>query len=95
MAHYAYLDDNNIVINVIVGRDEDEVVDGITDWESYYGAVRTSYHGKIRGNFAGIGFTYFEEFDLFMPPRCHPEAILNADTAKWDCENEEHNVIPY
>jgi len=50
MAHYAFLDDNNVVVNVIVGRDEDEVVDGITDWEAHYAEVtgqvckRTSYN---------------------------------------------------
>lgn len=50
MAHYALLDENNTVINLIVGRNEDEVVDGISDWEAYYSEVtgyrclRTSYN---------------------------------------------------
>ena len=50
MAHYALVDDNNIVTNVFVGRDEDDLPDGITSWEDYYGAVhgqtcrRTSYN---------------------------------------------------
>jgi len=50
MAHYAELNEENVVVNVFVGRDEDEVVDGITDWEEYYGNVlnatvkRTSYN---------------------------------------------------
>lgn len=90
MAHYAYLDENNIVTQVIVGKDEG--VDGI-DWEKYYGAIRTSYNAKIRGNFAGIGFTYFPDHDIFMPPICHSEAVLNADTATWDCTNKDHNVV--
>lgn len=56
MAHYAFIDENNAVVEVIVGRDEDEVVDGISDWEEYYSskregltAVRTSYntHGNV------------------------------------------------
>jgi hypothetical protein len=65
VAHYAYLDSDNIVTQVIVGKDEGE---GATDWEAYYGAVRTSYntHGGVhanggtpfRGNFAGIGYVY-------------------------------------
>jgi hypothetical protein len=90
MAHYAYIDDNNIVTQVIVGKDEG--TDGV-DWEEYYGAIRTSYNGKIRGNFAGIGYTYLEEFDLFMAPKCHAEAILNTETAKWDCTNKDHDVV--
>jgi hypothetical protein len=49
MAHYAYLDENNIVTQVIVGRDEDDLVQGVTDWEVYYGAKRCSYntHGGV------------------------------------------------
>lgn len=98
MAHYAFLDENSIVTEVIPGKDETETIDGLTP-EKWYGnfrgqvCIRTSYNGRIRGNYAGIGFTYLEEFDLFMPPRCHPNAILNADKARWDCANEVHNVI--
>jgi len=75
MAHYAFLDENNIVTEVIVGRNEDEVVDGISDWETYYGefrgqrCVRTSYNGNIRKQYAGIGFRYDEEADVFISPR--------------------------
>lgn len=74
MAHYAFLDKNNIVTEVIVGRNEDEVVDDISDWESYYGnirgqkCVRTSYNGNIRGKFAGIGDTYDKDLDEFVSP---------------------------
>jgi hypothetical protein len=74
MAHYAFLDENNIVTEVIVGRDEDEVVAGITDWEAYYGhqrgqrCVRTSYNGNIRGVYAGIGYSYDEVNDVFVAP---------------------------
>lgn len=52
MAHYAFIDENNIVVQVIVGRNEDEVVNGISDWENYYGelhglrCLRTSYNSK-------------------------------------------------
>ena len=99
MAHYAFLDENYIVTEVIVGKDETELIDGITPEEWYENfrqqtCVRTSYNSRIRGNYAGIGYTYLEEFDIFMPPRCHPEAILNAETAKWDCENADHDVKP-
>lgn len=74
MAHYAFLNDANIVTEVITGRDEDEVVDGISDWEAYYGkirgqkCVRTSYNGNIRGVYAGIGYTYDEKNDVFVAP---------------------------
>ena len=89
MAHYAFLDENNIVTQVIVGRDEWEVVDGISDWEAYYGelhaqrCLRTSYNGNIRKNYAGIGYTYNEELDAFVPP-CHfPSWILDEETATY------------
>jgi hypothetical protein len=81
MAHYAFLDDNNIVTEVITGRNEDEVVDGISDWEAYYGefrgqrCVRTSYNNNIRGTYAGIGFSYNEEEDIFVTPQPYPSWI--------------------
>ena len=74
MAHYAFLDANNVVVQVIAGRDENEVVNGISDWETYYGnirgqrCVRTSYNGNIRGKYAGIGDTYDEVADIFVAP---------------------------
>lgn len=71
MAHYAFLDANNIVTEVIVGRDEWEK--GI-NWEKYYGrirdqkCVRTSYNANIRGKFAGIGDYYDDVYDVFRAP---------------------------
>lgn len=97
MAHYAYLDNNNIVVAVIVGKDETELIDGL-DTETYYAqgteytVKRTSYNSKIRGNYAGIGYFYLPIEDIFMPPKCHNEATLNAQLAKWDCENLEHDI---
>lgn len=73
MAHYAFLDENNIVTEVIVGVDETELIDGV-DPETWYGnfrgqpCVRTSYNGNIRGTFAGIGFTYDPDLDQFIQP---------------------------
>jgi len=92
MAHYAFLDNNNIVTEVIVGRDEWEIVDGITDWEQAYSEVRgqvckrTSYNHKIRYNYAGIGYTYDPIDDAFIGPvPCdHPELTLN-DLKRWEC----------
>jgi hypothetical protein len=79
MAHYAYLDENNIVTMVIVGRDEDDLIDGVTSWEEYYGAVRTSYNGKIRYNYAGIGYTYDPIDDAFIAPQPYASWILDSN----------------
>ena len=90
IAHYAFLDENNIVTEVIVGRDEDEVVDGISDWEAYYGefrgqvCVRTSYNGNIRKNYAGIGFTYDSGRDAFISPKPYDSWLLVEETAQWE-----------
>ena len=100
MAHYAFLDENNIVTEVIVGRHEYEVVDGISDWEAHYGEFRgqvckrTSYNGNYRKNYAGIGYTYDFERDAFIAPKsnCHPEQVLNEETCLWECNNAEHTV---
>jgi hypothetical protein len=99
MAHYAFLDENNIVTEVIVGRDETEVVDGISDWEQAYAEVRgkvckrTSYSGSIRFNYAGIGYTYDPIDDAFIAPiPCdHSELTLN-ELKRWDCSNDEHKA---
>ena len=89
MAHYAFLDENNIVTEVITGRNEDEVVDGISDWETYYGnqrgqvCKRTSYNANIRKNYAGKGYTYDENRDAFIPPKPYPSWLLDEDTCQW------------
>ena len=73
MAHYAFLNENNIVTEVIVGIDETETIEGL-DTETWYGnfrgqvCKRTSYNGKIRGVYAGVGFTYNPELDIFIAP---------------------------
>lgn len=90
MAHYAFLDDNDIVVEVIVGRDENDLVDGVTSWEDYYAnvrglrCVRTSYNARIRKNYAGIGFTYDSVLDAFIPPKPYPSWLLDEDTCWWD-----------
>ena len=97
MAHYAFLNENNVVTEVIVGIDETELIEGL-DPETWYGnfrnqsCKRTSYNNKIRGNYAGIGYTYFPLEDIFMPPKCHAEAILNAKSAAWECSNSDHEI---
>jgi hypothetical protein len=101
MAHYAYLDSNNVVVAVIVGKDETELIDGL-DTETYYAqgtkytVKRTSYNGNIRYNYAGISYLYDEVADAFIAPKpeCgHVELTLNTSTYKWECENVEHEPI--
>jgi hypothetical protein len=82
MAHYAYLDENNIVTEVIVGKDENELIDGV-DPETYYGAIRTSYNGKIRFNFAGKGYSYDPIDDAFIAPKPYPSWVLNSKK-QWE-----------
>jgi hypothetical protein len=94
MAHYAYLDENNVVQGVFVGKDEHEVVEGISDWEVYYGAKRTSYNTlggvhatggtPFRKNYAGIGYTYDPARDAFIPPKPYESWLLNEDSCLWE-----------
>lgn len=103
MAHYAVLDKNNIVIQVFVGKDEDEIVEGVEDWEIYYNAKRTSYNTignthrlggtPFRKNYAGIGFSYDSERDAFIPPQCHESATLDEETALWICDDSTHEYL--
>lgn len=88
MAHYAFLDNNNIVTEVIVGIDENQLIEG-KDPETWYGdfrgqvCKRTSYNGNIRKNYAGVGFTYDEERDAFIPPKFYASWILDEATCQW------------
>jgi hypothetical protein len=97
MAHYAFLDDNNVVTEVIVGIDETKLIEGL-DPETWYGnfrgqtCKRTSYHGNIRKNYAGIGYTYDAVRDAFIPAKCHDEAVLNETTCLWNCTNDSHKL---
>jgi hypothetical protein len=89
MAHYAFLDSNNIVTEVITGIDETELIEG-QDTETWYGnfrgqvCKRTSYNGNIRKNYAGIGYTYYAEIDAFVAPKSFESWVLNEDTATWE-----------
>ena len=96
MAHYAFLDENNIVTEIIVGIDETELIEGLSP-ETWYGnfrgqiCKRTSYNGNYRKNYAGIGFTYDESRDAFIPPKCHPTAILDETLCQWKCDDPATN----
>ena len=104
MAHYAFLNMQNIVTEVIVGKDE---IDGPTNWEIHYGnfreqvCKRTSYNTKggvhetngvpsddqskaFRKNYAGIGYTYDETRDAFIPPKPFDSWVLNEQSCLWE-----------
>ena len=88
MAHYAFLDKNNIVTEVIVGIDETELIEGL-DTETWYGnfrgqtCKRTSYNGNIRKNYAGVGFTYDAVRDAFIAPKPDNATGFDENTCQW------------
>ena len=83
MAHYAFLDENSIVTEVITGIDETELIEGL-DTETWYGnfrgqtCLRTSYNSKIRGTFAAVGYTYDADEDIFISPQPYPSWIRSG-----------------
>jgi len=108
MAHYATLNEENIVTFVFVGKDESDIEPSIIDWEEFYGAKRTSYNTRggvhyksntstpsedqtktFRKNYAGIGYTYDDQRDAFIPPKPFPSWVLDEFTCLWD------SPIPY
>lgn len=95
MAHYAIIDSENKVTEVIVGKDENDILpDGVSSWEEYYGGLRTSYNTfagvhqaggtPYRKNMAAIGYTYDLSRDAFIPPKPWESWILNEDTCRWE-----------
>ena len=93
MAHYAFLDKNNIVTEVIVGIDENETIEGL-DTETWYGnfrsqvCKRTSFNGNIRFNYAGIGFTYDLIRDAFIAPKPDNAVGFDETTCQWIVPSE-------
>jgi hypothetical protein len=89
MAHYAFLDSDNIVTEVITGIDETQLIEGL-DPEIWYGnfrgqpCKRTSYNGNIRKNYAGIGYTYDAERDAFIAPKPFDSWLLDEETCRWE-----------
>ena len=89
MAHYAFLNNDNIVTEVITGIDETELIEGLHP-EVWYGnfrnqiCKRTSYNGNYRKNYAGIGHTYDPERDAFIAPKPYTKWILNEETCRWE-----------
>jgi len=99
MAHYALLNENNIVTQVFVGRNEDEIVNGISDWEAHYTettgqrCLRTSYNRNIRKHYAGIGFIYDETADEFVAPQPFPSWLLDSNN-DWQPPTPMPSNIP-
>jgi hypothetical protein len=97
MAHYAFLDENNFVTEVITGIDETELIEGL-DPETWYGnfkgqtCKRTSYNGNYRKNYAGIGYKYDAELDAFIAPEPANAIGFNEETCKWIVPESEINV---
>lgn len=96
MAHYAFVSENNIVTEVIVGIDENENIEGLSPeiWYSQFKnqrCLRTSYNGNIRKNYAGIGFFYDEKLDAFIPPKPDNAIGFDEKTCQWITPSEVQN----
>jgi hypothetical protein len=94
MAHYAFLNNDNIVTEVITGIDETELIEGLHPeiWYSNFRnqtCKRTSYNGNYRKNYAGVGYTYDLERDAFIAPKPFSKWVLNEETCQWEAP------IPY
>lgn len=94
MSHFAKLDNNNVVIFVTVGRQEDDGLEAELCARTGDKYVQTSYNTRggihllggvpLRKNYAGIGYSYDEQRDAFIPPRPYPSWLLNEATCLWD-----------
>jgi len=82
MSHFAKIDSNNIVTEVIVA--EQDFINSGAVGDSFLW-VQTSYNNNFRKNFAGKGFTYDKTRDAFIPPQPYPSWTLNEDTCLWEC----------
>ncbi len=99
MAHYAFLDESNVVVEVIVGIDENELIEGL-DPETWYGnfrgmtCLRTSFNNNIRYNFAGVNYIYDPIDDAFIGPmpECGHDEILLNELKRWECSNKAHQA---
>lgn len=94
MAHFAEIDENNVVQRVIVVANKDTADANGNEVESIGVAFcqrllggnwkQTSYHGNIRKNYAGVGYTYDAAIDAFVPPQPYPSWVLNTEIAQWE-----------
>lgn len=104
MAHFAQIDENNVVTQVIVVNNEELLQDGVENpvkgarfCQDLFGGnwLQTSYNGNIRKNFAGIGYTFDFKRNAFIPPKtnCHPTEVLDEATCLWTCPDPSHVII--
>jgi hypothetical protein len=97
MSHWAELDENNKVIRVTVGDNNDPAGDEGYQWliDNLGGTwVKTSYNGNIRYNYAGIGYTYDPIDDAFIAPApCEHDELLLNDKKQWECSHASHVII--
>jgi len=94
MAHFAEIDENNIVLRVlVVDNDKENNGQAFLAHELGLGGtwIQTSYNARIRKNFAAIGYTYDAQLDAFIPIKCHDEAVLNQ-SCQWECVNIDHET---
>jgi hypothetical protein len=95
MAHFAKLDENNVVLEVHVVNNNVLLQDGVeseakgiqflVDWSGgYTNWKQTSYNGNFRKNYAGVGFTYDVQRDAFIPPQPYPSWTVNENTCQWN-----------
>jgi len=99
MSHWAEIDENNTVLRVLVGDNNDPAGDEGYQWllDNLGGIwIKTSYNGNIRKNYAGIGYTYDEDRDAFITPKpdCHPDLVtFDEETCRWNCSDASHVII--
>jgi hypothetical protein len=104
MAHFAQLDEQNNVTQVIVVANEELLENGLESeskgiafCQSLFGGiwVQTSYNGNVRKNYAGIGYTYDKQRDAFIPPKPYPSWVLIEDTCQWTAPVERPTDASY
>jgi hypothetical protein len=99
MSHWAEIDENNTVLRVLVGDNNDPAGDEGYQWllDNLGGTwIKTSYNGNIRKNYAGIGMSYDSDRDAFIAPKpdCHPDLVtLDEETCRWNCSDASHVII--
>lgn len=91
MAHFAEIDENNVVLRVLVVPNEEETrgQDFLANDLGLGGRwIQTSYNKNFRKNYAGIGYLYNEKLDIFLPPKPYPSWSLNENTGEWNAPVE-------
>lgn len=93
MSHWAEINEENFVVRVLVGDNNDPAGDEGYSWlmDNLGGTwVKTSYNSTIRKNYAGVGYLYDANLDAFIAPQCHEEAVLDEESCRWICTNGDH-----